>query len=59
MQRNYNPKDLSNEQLINEYYHVRADAEAYEVSSDVELLPMLKVELLSRLLTEPEKESNT
>lgn len=49
MTKRYNPKDLSDEQLINEYYHVRIDVEAYEVSSDVEILPLLKQELLNRI----------
>jgi ribonuclease D len=44
-----NPKDLSNEELINKYYHTRQDAEAYEVSKDVEMLPLLKQELKDRL----------
>ena len=41
--------NLSNEYLLNKYYKTRADFEAYEVSTDRELLPLLKKELMRRL----------
>ena len=51
MHDTFNTKDLSDEQLINKYYHTRLDFEAYEVSTDRELLPLLKYELLQRMKT--------